>query len=127
MTKGLKIFGPATVLRTGTSIVGNMGWETPYVQFDVGGQQYRWQSDLANGAFYGLKRGQIVHLDAFAYADHLRRVTVTAQDGTVYPRPPSRGPRRHMRADGTVEGENPPAVLVRRAEHLLRQFEREGR
>ena len=81
MAKGKKIETTVMVTKTGTSCIGMMAWETPYVRFltPINGEVV-WHSDNAQGAHYALTEGQIVKIRAFLYGDHLRRVTVTANN-----------------------------------------------
>jgi hypothetical protein len=73
-----------TVTRRGSSCVGGMAWETPYIEFsDVVGNEYRWQSDNINASntTAELRAGDRVYLTGFAYpladgVDSLRRVSV---------------------------------------------------
>jgi hypothetical protein len=39
--------------------------------------RYVWHSDNANAAYEGLREDDVVRLEAYAYGDRLRRVTVT--------------------------------------------------
>jgi hypothetical protein len=39
------IKGSAQIVATGSSCVGCMAWETPYIIFEVNGETYKWQSD----------------------------------------------------------------------------------
>lgn len=75
-TAGQKIEGVATILRTGTATV-NGPQECPYVVFEFGGREYRWQSEKAGWSHYS--EGSKVNLRAFIRPDgrHLYRVSVT--------------------------------------------------
>ena len=81
MAQGKLINEDVMILRTGSSLVGSMGWETPFVEFLT--SRYgvvRWQSDHA-APLVGTKPKTIVHLRGFIYGpalkQTLRRVTVT--------------------------------------------------
>ncbi len=77
MAKGLKIDNMiATVIDIGSGCVGNMEFETPYVKLDIDGKEYIWQSANAENARFYLNRGSMVRINAFAYYENLRRVSV---------------------------------------------------
>lgn len=84
-TKGTRINSPAEVTETGTRLVKNMSWETPYILFRLpNGDEAMWTSNEAEEAVY-MARGTAVHVSAFAYpvpgsrpgVFSLRRVVVT--------------------------------------------------
>ena len=84
-TKGKKMVRvSAIVSATGSSCVGNMAWETPYVRlcFGVGApvEVAIWQSENAASAERYLKHGDCVKVSGFMYGDHLRNVTIV-RDG----------------------------------------------
>jgi len=88
MTKGEKIDRELIVDYAGSGCVGNMGWETPYIDFEGG---YRWQSDTIGELWYSLRKGDKVAVRAFAYPHKrieglktLRRVKVTRKGGFDY-------------------------------------------
>ncbi|MFH1076552.1 MAG: hypothetical protein V1753_06900 [Pseudomonadota bacterium] len=85
MAKGKKIETKVMVAKVGSSLVGCMSWETPYVRFltPLNGEVI-WHSDNAGGAAWNLKNGDIVTLKGFIYGNHLRRVTVTSADGKIF-------------------------------------------
>jgi hypothetical protein len=62
MTKGTKIEGSATVIRTGTATV-NGPQECPFVDVSIDGNEYRWQSENAGWGDYS--DGQIINIRAF--------------------------------------------------------------
>ena len=43
--KTRQIEGLATIVRTGSSCVGSMAWETPYCIIAINGERFRYQSD----------------------------------------------------------------------------------
>jgi len=45
MAKTRQISGTATVIDTGSSCVGCMAWETPYIKIKMHGETFRYQSD----------------------------------------------------------------------------------
>jgi len=85
-TKGEKISRWLFIARKGTSIVGCMSWETPYIHFHAGDPTdiLTWQSDNAGDAESILTIGQCVYVTAFRYGDHLRRVTITTEDSKIF-------------------------------------------
>jgi len=85
-TKGEKISRWLYIARMGTSIVGCMSWETPYIHFHAGDPAalLTWQSDSIGNLIYALDKGQSVHVTAFKYGDRLRRVTIKTEGGTTY-------------------------------------------
>ena len=78
-TKGRKVKGIHILVKTGSTIVGCMTWETPYlvVEDPITGEQFRWVSDNAGSSDIFYKQaGSAVYIDAFARQDsnHLYRV-----------------------------------------------------
>ena len=77
--KGIKLtWITLRVIKTGSTIVGCMAWETPYVELfdDVSNKKYIWISENAGIAKENLKQNNIVQVCAFAYGDSIRRVTI---------------------------------------------------
>ena len=81
MTKGVLINDTAIVTKRGTSIVGCMAWETPYIEFVTPCNGIvRWQSDTI-GSWADLEIGNVVNLRAYIYGPALKqtikRVTIS--------------------------------------------------
>ena len=81
-TKGALLDADVIVLESGTSIVGCMSWETPYVVFlTPKNGEVRWQSDNVNRWINTIKPQTFVHIKAFIYGpakkQTIRRVTIT--------------------------------------------------
>jgi len=85
-TKGEKISRWLWIKDKGTSIVGCMTWETPYIRFHAGDPTdlLIWQSDNIGNLLYILKTNECVYVTAFKYNNHLRRVTIKTEDGKIY-------------------------------------------
>lgn len=81
-TKGVKINERVTIVKMGSSIVGCLAWETPYVELLTATHGIcRWQSDALNK--HNFNKGNSIHISAFAYWNdnyhryHLRRVKIS--------------------------------------------------
>lgn len=79
--KGIKLDGLFRVIRRGSSCVGCMAWETPYIIFSSleTGQEYKWHSEVIEVAerIVPLYEGRVIAVQAFAYDDRLRRVRLS--------------------------------------------------
>ena len=84
MAKGIKLDEFVTVKSKGTSCVGMMAWETPYIEFRrANSQLIYWHSENAAIAYEWLRAEQTVRLLAFLYGNRVRRVTVVASFGNL--------------------------------------------
>lgn len=85
-TKGLRINREMIVTDIGSSCVGNMAWETPYIRFQMldNSKEVIWQSECAEHAMFALRVGQHVTVKAFAYNERLRNVQVKTESGCLY-------------------------------------------
>lgn len=73
-TIGEKIEQVATVVESGSSLVGMMGFDTPFLKLRLSdGRVVKWQSDKVG--MVRVREGGVVFLTAYLYAN-LRRVNV---------------------------------------------------
>jgi len=74
-----KIEGIGTIVKTGSSCVGCMAWETTYIVIAINGERYRYQSDRIDEM--GLDRGDIVKVSVRVRDDKVWRFNLIENTG----------------------------------------------